>query len=126
MSKPALVAPTRPPLVAESAYPVPTLAMFRSVNVATPAAAATVLVPLSTAPPAPVPGVMATVMGPVNPAAPLPNASSATTRTAGAMTSSVAAGVGWTENARRAAAAGAPLNGAPVGPPSPLPDAGRG
>src|ERR687898_141006 len=68
-------------------------------NVATPREAATVLVPDSVAPLAPVPGVIATVTVPVNAVSALPNASCAATCTAGASVEPVGVVAGCTVKA---------------------------
>src|SRR2546422_1326045 len=88
MSNGALVAPPSPVAVADSVYPVPpftvpVLSMLRPESVATPPTAATVFVPDSVAPAAPVPGVIAAVTFPAKPATVLPSASCAVICTAG-------------------------------------------
>src|SRR6266511_3426343 len=61
----ALVAPASPLAAAVSVYPVATLSMLKPVNVATPAAAGTVVAPPNVALGLPVPLVMATDTFPV-------------------------------------------------------------
>ena len=61
MLKRLLVPLLTPPALAVRRYPVVALSMDRPANVATPATAATVVVPLSVARALPVPPVMATV-----------------------------------------------------------------
>src|SRR3954467_8992953 len=91
--------------------------MDRLENVATPPAAATVLVPDSVPPPGLAP--MATVMVAVELVTVLLNASCTVTRTAGAMdTPATVVVAGWTVNASWAAAAGLMVNGADVAPVS--------
>src|SRR3954466_13505654 len=103
--------------------------MERLENVATPAAADTVVVPDSVPPPGLVP--IATVMLAVELVTVLPNASCTATCTAGAMATPAVALVGWTMKASLEAAAGLMLNAddvAPVSPPEvavsvyPVPD----
>src|SRR5512135_3446095 len=77
--------------------------MLRPEKVATPATAAAVAVPRSTAPVVPVPDVIATVTFPAKPVAVLPKPSLAITTTAGVIDAPAAAAVGCTENARLAA-----------------------
>src|SRR5574341_1190397 len=93
--------------------------MKRSGHDATPATAATVVVPDSVAPGTPVPGVIATEMSPVTPVSVFPTAWCATTCTAGEMVPPLDVGVGWTVNASLLGAPTVMLNGAlvvPVGP----------
>src|SRR5512134_2657266 len=78
----ALVAWVRPVAVATRVYPAPASSMLRPGKVATPATAATLVVPSST-PPGGGFAPMATVTGPVKPVAVLPNTSRAVTATAG-------------------------------------------
>src|SRR5512145_2126654 len=82
--------------------------MARLENVATPATAATVVVPDSVPPPGLVP--IATVMLAVELGTVLPNASCTVTRTIGAMATPAVALVGCAVKARRFAAAGLMLN----------------
>src|SRR5436190_112125 len=90
--------------------------MERLENVATPATAATVVVPDSVPPPGLVP--IATVTLAVELVTVLPNASCTDTCTAGAIATPAVAVVGWTENASAAAAAGLMLNPAELAPVS--------
>src|SRR2546425_3582457 len=83
--------------------------MIRFANVATPLAAATVTLPDSVPPTGLLP--IATVTLPLNPVAMLPWASSAATRTAGAIALPAVAGPGSTVNASWTAAPGATVNG---------------
>src|SRR2546425_2278849 len=83
--------------------------MIRSANVATPLAAATVTLPDSVPPTGLLP--IATVTLPLNPVAMLPWASSAATRTAGAIALPAVAGPGSTVNASWTAGPGVTLNG---------------
>src|SRR5512144_1563627 len=77
--------------------------MERLENVATPADAATVVVPDSVPPPGLAP--MATVMLALDPVTVLPNASCTATRTAGESATPAVASVGWVMKASCAAAA---------------------
>src|SRR5437773_5297569 len=79
--KKELVAPARPVAVADRLYALPLWAMLRSAKVATPATAATVVVPERVAPLVPVPAVIVSVTSPANLVAVLPNASLAITST---------------------------------------------
>src|SRR3990172_10279104 len=81
MVKAVLVAPVNPVAVAVSVYPVPLRLMLRWEKAATPATAATVVVPDSVPTLGFVP--IAMVTSPVNPVARLPSASRALTATAG-------------------------------------------
>src|SRR5205809_516416 len=105
-----LVALVGPEADAVSVYPVPALLMLSLANVATPLAAATVVVPASV----PLPGFapMASVTLPLNPVAVFPWASCATTWTAGVIAASARALLGWTVNSRVAAVPGVILNAA--------------
>src|SRR3954466_7208789 len=94
--------------------------MERLENVATPAAADTVVVPDSVPPPGLLP--MATVMLAVELVTVLPNASCTVTCTAGAIAAPAVVLVGWTGRASRFAAAGLMLNADEVAPVS-APDA---
>ncbi|PYP13932.1 MAG: hypothetical protein DMD52_14850 [Gemmatimonadetes bacterium] len=100
-----LVAVVSCPELVVSVYPVPALSMLKSAKLATPAAAATGIVPCSTPPDGFVPIASATL--PVNPVAVLPKASRAITLTAGVIVAPACAGLGCTVNASLAAAAGA-------------------
>src|SRR2546427_7068096 len=91
--------------------------MLSDAKVATPATAATVVVPPSVPPPGLLP--IASVTLPANPVATLPNASRAVTSTAGVMVTPAAVLVGWTVNTSRDAAAGVMLKVALVTPSSP-------
>src|SRR3989442_12059489 len=75
MVKKALVAPARPVAVADRLYALPLWAMLKSAKVATPATAATVVVPESVAPLVPVPAVIVSVTSPVKPVPAAPDAS---------------------------------------------------
>src|SRR3954470_15225321 len=90
--------------------------MERLENTATPAAAATVVVPDSVPPPGLVP--MATLMFAVELVTVLLNASSTVTRTDGEMDTPATALVGWAVNASLVAAAGLMLNADEVAPVS--------
>src|SRR5215470_9468972 len=90
--------------------------MDRLENVATPATAATVVVPDSVPPPGLVP--MATVMLAVELVTVLLNASCTVTRGAGALATPATAFDGWTVNASLAATAGLMLNADEVAPVS--------
>src|SRR6478735_5913264 len=90
--------------------------MDRLENVATPATAATVLVPDSSPPPGLVP--MATVMLAVELVTVLLNWSCTVTCTAGLIAAPATAFVGWTVKASLAAAAGVMLNAAELAPVS--------
>src|SRR5947199_3787616 len=105
-----LVAPVGPEAEAVSVYPVPALLMLRFANVATPLAAATVVVPASVPLPGFAPRAMVTL--PLNPVAAVPWASCATTWTAGAIAAPARALLGWTVNSRVAAVPGVILNAA--------------
>src|SRR6185295_2587784 len=111
-----LDAPVSAPEAAVSVYPVPALSMDRLANVATPATAATVVVPDSVPPPGLAP--MATVMLAVELGTRLPNASCTVTCTAGAIATPAVALVGCTVKASRFAAAGLMLNADEVAPVS--------
>src|SRR5437667_289830 len=91
--------------------------MDRVEKVATPATAATVVVPESAPPPGLVP--VATVMLAVELVAVLLNASCTVTRTAGAIATPATAFDGWTVNASLVAAAGLMLNAEEVVPVNP-------
>src|SRR6266849_2370363 len=100
----AVLATAGSPLaVAVNVYPVPLTSMNRVPKVATPATAATAVVPPSTAPLVPVPGVRATVTVPVKVGTGFPNASSAVTFTAGVIWRSATVVTGCTVNASRVA-----------------------
>src|SRR5512133_3538229 len=86
--------------------------MDRLENVATPATAATVVVPDSVPPPGLV--SMATVMFGVESVTVLPNASCTVTCTAGAMATPATASVGWVAKASFEAAAGLMVNAVEV------------
>src|SRR5687767_5896561 len=88
--------------------------MERVENVATPATAATVVLPDSVPPPGLVP--IATVMLAVELVTVLSKASRTVTCTAGAIATPATAFVGWTVNASLAAAAWLMLNAADVAP----------
>src|SRR5437773_918182 len=105
-----LVALLSPVAAAVSVYPVPALLMLRFANVATPLAAATVVVPASVPLPGFAPRAMVTL--PLNPVAVLPWASCATTWTAGVIAAPARALLGWTVNSRVAAVPGVILNAA--------------
>src|SRR5947199_607656 len=64
MVKKELVAPARPVAVADRLYALPLWAMLRSAKVATPATAATVVVPERVAPLVPVPAAIVSVTSP--------------------------------------------------------------
>src|SRR2546426_9109892 len=93
--------------------------MIKFANVATPLAAATVTLPDSVPPTGLLP--IATVTLPLNPVAMLPWASSAATRTAGAIASPAVARPGPTLEARWRGAPGVPGNGGVVGGGVPAP-----
>src|SRR3569832_1404990 len=90
--------------------------MDRLENVATPATAATVVVPDSVPPPGLVP--MATVTLAAELVTVLPNVSCTVTCTAGAPATPATAFVGWTVNASLEAAAGLTLNADELAPAS--------
>src|SRR5437588_13128484 len=92
--------------------------MARSANVATPAEAATVAVPVSV----PLAGFVpiATVTGPVNPVAVFPCASCAVTCTAGVIAGPDARRLGCDENTRCVAVPDVMLNAALVALPAPV------
>src|SRR5205823_3706334 len=92
--------------------------MLSPEKLATPATAATVLVPDKV----PVLGLVpiATVMFPVNPVAVLPLPSWAVTWTAGVIAAPATVLVGWTLKTRRFAAAGSMLNVELLAPVSPV------
>src|SRR5262245_10610553 len=94
MVKNALVAEVRPEALAVSLYPTAALSIDRPENVATPATAATVVVPDSVAPGAPVPPVIASVTFPVKLDAVSPEASRATTTMEGEREAPAVAGSG--------------------------------
>src|SRR5512134_480992 len=94
--------------------------MLRVEKLATPATAATVLVPESTALAGPVPGAIATVTFPVNPVAVLPSASRAVTCTGGAIAAPAGPVVGCTVNASTVADPAVMLNDALTVPVRPL------
>src|SRR5438093_11789108 len=75
MVKKELVAPARPVAVADRLYALPLWAMLRSAKVATPATAATVVVPESVAPLVEVPPVVASVTPPAKLVTGLPDRS---------------------------------------------------
>src|SRR5437016_6117483 len=104
--------------VAWTVSPVPTCSLPSPENVATPATAATVLVPDN----APLLGFVpiATVMFPVNPVAVLPLASWAVIWTAGVIAAPATVFVGSTLNTSAVAAAGVMLNAALVVLPAPV------
>ena len=91
---------------------MPMVVMARLENVATPATAATVVVPVSVPPPGFVPIAIVTL--PVNDVAGLPTESCAATWIAGAMIAPAADDVGCTVNASRDAAPAVTLNAALV------------
>src|ERR1051325_5882429 len=97
---------------------VPALLMLSVPRLATPAAAVTVVVPPSVAPPGLLP--IARVTAPANPVATLPNASRAVTSTAGVMVSPATVVVGWTVNTSCDAAAGVMVKVRLVTPSSPV------
>src|SRR6266849_6359374 len=99
----ALATAGSPLAVAVSVYPVPLTSMNKVPKVATPFTAATAVVPPSTAPLVPVPGVRATVTVPVKLATGFPRASSAVTFTAGVIWRSATVVTGCTVNANRVA-----------------------
>src|SRR5213078_3246977 len=103
---------------AVSVYPVPTLSIARFANVATPAEAATVAVPVSV----PLPGFVpiATVTFPVNPVAVLPLPSCAVTCTAGVIAAPATVVVGWTLNTSAVAVPAVMLNAVLVALPAPV------
>src|SRR5712692_4105391 len=98
-----LVTAGSPVAVAVRVYPVPLRSMNSVPKVATPLTAATAVVPPSTAPLVPVPGVRATVTVPVKVGTGFPNASSAVTFTAGVIWRSATVVTGCTVNASRVA-----------------------
>src|SRR5262249_49282143 len=98
-----LVVPVRPALAALSVYPVPPLFNFKLLNVATPATALTVVVPLSVAPPGLVPIEIVTAA--VLLVTTLPLASCTCTVTAGVMAVPATAFDGCCANASLVAAA---------------------
>ena len=108
MSKAALVAPVTPVADATSVYPAPLLVSDRLLNDATPATAATVVVPTRVAWPGLVPIAMTTL--PVNAVATLPKASSAETPTGGAITAPAPDVTGCAVKVSALAAAGAMAN----------------
>src|SRR5437667_510227 len=83
MSNALLVTGANPLALAANVYPVPVLLRLKSVKVAAPPTAATVVVPLSVLPPGLLPSAIATL--PVKPVTRFPSASSARTFTAGAI-----------------------------------------
>src|SRR5439155_1508583 len=99
-----------PAAEAGSAHPVPAWLMLKLENVATPLAAATVVVPASVPLPGFAPRAMVTL--PLNPVAVFPWASCATTWTAGAIAAPAGALLGWTVNSSVAAVPGVILNAA--------------
>src|SRR6266566_4025460 len=107
-----------PAPVAVSVYPVPTLSIDRLANVATPALAATVAVPVSV----PLPGFVpiASVTFPVNSVAVLLLASSAVTCTAGVIAAPADVVLGCTENTSCVAVPAVILNAVLVALPAPV------
>src|SRR2546421_582196 len=107
-----------PAPVAVIVEPAPTLSIARFANVATPAAAATVAVPVSV----PLAGFVpiATVTVPVNPVAVFPCASCAVTCTAGVIAAPAAVLLGSTENTSCVAVPAVMLNAALVAVPAPV------
>src|SRR5512143_1478566 len=103
-----LVAPGRPPAAVVSVYPLPTWSMLRVEKVATPATAATVVVPDSVPPPGFAPIAMVTL--PVNAVAVFPKPSRAVTWTAGVMTPPALEVVGCTVKASCVAEPGVMVN----------------
>ena len=108
MSKGALAAPVKPAAVAESRYPLPALSMLSVEKVATPATAATVVVP-DNVPPAGFVAI-ATVMLPAKPVAVFPSASRAVICTAGLIIAPAVVVPGCTVKASWLAAPGTMLN----------------
>ena len=106
--------------VARRRYPLPALLMDRSENVATPATAATVLVPESVPPPGFALAGILSVTFPVNCVTVLPNASCAVTCTGGVITAPAGVLLGGAVNASCVAAPAVPLavkvTGLPVTP----------
>src|SRR5712675_886833 len=94
--------------VAASRYPVPTCAMPRFANVATPPSAAIEVVPDKVAPLAPVPGTIATAMDAVDPVTVLPKASRTATCGAGDSVAPALPFAGETVTASATAAPGVP------------------
>ena len=106
------VAPLSPVAPAVRVYPVPARSMLRPGKVATPATAATVVVPESTPPVGLVP--IASVMLPVKLVTVFPNASRALTWMAGVIAAPAAALEGCTVNARSTATPAVTVNAALV------------
>src|SRR6266542_1841731 len=95
-SKPVLTTPATPLADAVSVYAVPVLSTRKFENVAIPATAATVVVPLSVPLELPVPGVSASVtLGLADPTV-LPSASCTATGTAGLIVAPAMVALGWT------------------------------
>src|SRR2546422_876012 len=118
MVEAALVVPGAPVALAVSVYPVPAMLMPSPGNVATPAAAATVVVPERV----PLPGFApsATVTLPVKAGSVLPRASSAVTCKAGVIDAPAAVLVGCTVNTSCVAVPGVMVNAALVVPVAPV------
>src|SRR6266699_3515744 len=112
MLKAALVAVVRPAALAANVYPVPVLLMLTPENVATPATAATVVVPDRV----PLPGLVpiASVTLPVNPVTVFPWASRAVICTAGLIAAPATASLGGTVNTSWLAVPAVMSNGALV------------
>src|SRR5207244_1256578 len=114
----ALGLPVSPVAAAVSVYPVPTLSTDSPENVATPLAAATVVVPESVPPPGF--ALSATVTVPVNPVAVFPCASCAVTCTAGVIAVPAVVLLGWTLNTSWLTVPDVTLNAALVAGLTPL------
>src|ERR1051325_5194963 len=121
MSNGVLVAPGSPAAFAVSVYPLPAWSMLRSANVATPATAATDVVPDNVPPDGFAP--IATVTTPVNPVAVLPKPSRAVTCTAGVIVAPAEVIVGWAVNTTCVAAPVLIVNAALVAEERPDADA---
>ena len=121
MLKAWLVA-VRLPVDACSRYPVPTLSMLRSANVATPSTADCVVVPCNV----PLPGLvlMASVTGSAKVETVLPDASCAVTRTGASVAPAVLV-CGWAVKTSAASGPTRMSNGALVAPANPLDRAPR-
>src|SRR5438093_7380489 len=117
MSNGPLATPVKPAAVAESRYPLPAWSMLSVENVATPATAATVVVP-DNVPPAGLVAI-ATVMLPAKPVAVFPSASRAVTCTAGLIVAPAVVVPGGTVNASWLAAPGTMLKATLVVPERP-------
>src|SRR2546422_11578811 len=92
--------------------------MLSAAKLATPFTAATVVVPASVAPLAPVPAVIATVTLPVKPGTGFPAASCAISCTGGVSVAPAVALLGCAVKTSRVAAPGVMSKGAPVAPVS--------